>query len=454
MHAEVDHVVVLALENRSFDHVLGCLQQVYPALDGVNPVPPRRSNSYQGTSFSQTPDAARFVCKDPKHELRNVLQQLANANSGFVEDFAVEYGQSTTDERAEVMKYHDLGSLPALHTLAKNFMVCDHWFASVPGPTWTNRLFLMSGTSLGRVRMPEGIMSLNLHWYDQSTVFDRLNERKIPWKVYFGDVPLSLLLVHQWLPENARRHCAMTEFFKDAAGPEPSFPSFAFIEPAYLPPNAADAHPPHDILAADALVGSVYKALRSNDHLWRKTLLIVLFDEHGGFYDHVPPPNAVPPDHHHDEYAFDRLGVRVPALLISPWVERGVFTDTLDHTSVLKFVQTKWQLGDLGYRTHMANSFEAAFSDGLREHTPATVFSIGGPPTSSPCPGRVHVLTSNQNALVALSHVLETLSDEDATVVAARARHLLTSAQSQVDVAFDRVEAFLLHAHRSNRTPP
>lgn len=98
------------------------------------------------------------------------------------------------------MQYHADGTLPAFHTLAASFTICDHWHASVPGPTWPNRLFVMSGTSLGRVKMPNGIMSLNLHWYDQPTVFDRLNEKKKDWKVYFGDTPLSFLLVHQWEP--------------------------------------------------------------------------------------------------------------------------------------------------------------------------------------------------------------------------------------------------------------
>ena len=210
--------------------------------------------------------------------------------------------------------------------------------------------------------MPNGIMNLNLHWYDQPTIFDRLNEKSIDWKVYFGDTPLSLLFVHQWSPENAARHHHMMGFYQDAASDADKFPPFAFIEPAYMQPGANDAHPPHDIIGADGLIASVYNAIRKNDKLWNSTLLIVLFDEHGGFYDHVVPPAAIPPDHHSEEYDFTRYGVRVPAVLISPYVGNGIFSDLLDHTSLLKYLQDKWGLNDLGGRTAKANTFKAVIN--------------------------------------------------------------------------------------------
>jgi phospholipase C len=436
----IKHVIVLMMENRSFDHILaGCkkLQQKYT---------PNGVNKLNGKSYRQVPGAARMLPDDPIHETPDVLVQLkgnggVSQNGGFVLDYAQNYPKLS--DPSEVMKYHDEGALPAIHALANAFTVCDSWHSSVPGPTWVNRLFVLSGTSLGRVKMPNGIMNLNLHWYDQPTVFDRLNEKSIDWRVYFGDTPLSFLFVHQWSPENAARHHHMMAFFQDAAGSADKFPPFAFIEPAYLQPGANDAHPPHDIIESDVLVANVYNAIRANAALWESTLLVVLFDEHGGFYDHVSPPAAIPPDHHDEEYTFDRYGVRVPALLISPYVGNAVCSDLLDHTSLLKYLQDKWGLGDLGARTANANSFKSALQldQPPRSDVPARVasstVSAGAGPT------QIDALNEHQSAIVAMSHNLESMTDVDANVVAARSRHVLTGPQSQIDAAVDRVDSFL-----------
>jgi phospholipase C len=377
----IKHVLVLALENRSFDHMIGACQAVKTAIDGIDPAAATRTNSYAGRSYPQVPGAARVVADDPRHETPHVLIQLradtaGTLNTGFVEDYATAYPMLTAAGRAEIMKYHDLGQVPALHALAQNFTVCDRWFSSVPGPTWTNRLFMMSGTSLGRVNMPNGLMDLNLHWYDQSTIFDRLNEQSVSWAVYHGDTPLSLLLTHQWEPHNAARYQPMHQFFTDVAGPEDKFPAFVFIEPAYLDPGANDDHPSHDILAGEALIANVYNALRANEDLWTASLLVVLFDEHGGFYDHVPPPATDPPDHHQEEYTFDQLGVRVPAILISPYAANSVFKEQLDHTSLLRYLIDKWKLGPLGERTAQAVSFASALGHTLRTDTPASISAV------------------------------------------------------------------------------
>jgi phospholipase C len=263
----IEHVIVLALENRSFDHMLGACQAVKSDIDGVPPGGTARSNQYGGTIFLQAPGAARIVVDDPRHETPHVLVQLkvvnGTPNAGFVEDYSAAYPMLSDAGRAEIMKFHDVGMLPALHALAENFTVCDRWFSSVPGPTWTNRLFLMTGTSLGRVSMPNGVLDLNFHWYDQPTIFDRLNEKSRSWRVYHGDTPLSLLLAHQWEPANLARHKPMNQFFMDVVDTAP-FPDFVFIEPAYLDPGANDDHPAHDVLAGEALIASIYNALRAN----------------------------------------------------------------------------------------------------------------------------------------------------------------------------------------------
>lgn len=441
----IEHVIVLTLENRSFDHMLGACQAFKSDIDGVSPEKPN-TNEYQGKSFSQAAGAARLVIDDPKHETPHVLVQLQDNNGGFVKDYANAHPMLTDDGRYEVMKYHNLDTLPALHALARNFTVCDQWFSSVPGPTWTNRLFLMSGTSLGRVGMPNGIMDMNLHWYDQTTIFDRLNEKSKTWVVYYGDTPLSLLLVHQWEPYNKARYKPMTQFFRDVAivDEKQPFPAFVFIEPTYLNPGANDNHPSHDVLAGEALIAGVYNAIRANEKLWQKTLLVILFDEHGGFYDHVVPPKAIPPDHHQEEWTFDKLGVRVPAILVSPWVGNEVLHIQFDHTSLLKYLIDKWQLGPLGNRVANAQTFSDAILDEPRSDTFDPISAIpAGLKRQDPLPRKP--LNDHENALVALSHALETMAEEDPTVIAARSKQIVSSPQSQIDVAVERVEAFLKH---------
>jgi phospholipase C len=445
---QIKHVIVLMMENRSFDHILGGCPKITRTY---NPI---AINEFNGKIFRQSPGAARKVADDPVHETKDVLIQLqpngtVQQNGGFIIDYAQNY--PTLADPSEVMRYHDFQTLPAIHALAEAFTVCDRWHSSVPGPTWVNRLFALSGTSLGRVKMPHGIMNLNLHWYDQPTVFDRLNEKNLDWRVYFGDTPLSFLLVHQWSPENAARHRHIMALFQDAAGDPEKFPPFAFIEPSYMDPGANDAHPPHDILESDVLVAAVYNAIRSNDALWQSTLLVILFDEHGGFYDHVSPPLAIPPDHHDEEYSFNRYGVRVPAILVSPYVGNGLFSELLDHTSLLRYLQEKWGLGDLGARTAGANTFTAVLRSDkpLRIDTPARVTSSTA--SAGPSIAPLDALNEHQSAIVAMSQNLESMTAEDSNIVAARSRHVLTGPQSQIDAAVDRVDSFLAQQKQKMR---
>ncbi|HVN89445.1 MAG TPA: alkaline phosphatase family protein [Candidatus Binataceae bacterium] len=434
----INHVILLMLENRSFDHLLGAT----PGVNGVDHAAPR-SNIYNGATYKQEPGAGRNVCPDPRHEWEHVVAQIADHNGGFVADFARSYPNAGPDQYREIMRYHDHGSLKALHTLADNFTVCDRWYAPVPGPTWTNRLFAMSGTSLGRVAMPEGPLAWNLHWYSQSTIFDRLNEVAKEWRVYFGDFPLSFLLVNQWKPENVARHHHMREFFVDVRGKAKDFPSFVFIEPQYFSPGANDDHPPHDIHSGDVLIADVYNALRKNDELWQESLLVILHDEHGGFYDHEPPVAMVPPDSNHgDGCDFTISGLRVPAVLISPYAARGVNSTQFDHTSLLKYLIDMWNLGPLYNRTAKANSIAGALSPKPRLDQTPTFIQIDPIPALE-APANCDRLSRNQSAIVALSHALETTIDEDLATVAARSKYMLSSAQSHVDVAIDRVESFI-----------
>lgn len=372
----IKHIVLLIMENHSFDQMLGCFQSIYPDLEGIDFNAPSRFNlDAKGNKIFQKETTEKQVTLDPYHYLPNVLTQLNENNSGFVKDYLSIYPKCTIEECEYVMGYYPLGFLPGLHSLGKEFIICDHWFSSLPGPTWPNRFFALSGTSSGRVKMPEGIFHPDLDNLifdqNQTTLFDRLNEAKKTWKIYYYDFPLSLVLTHQRRPENLAHYYTIDNFFKDARGLEKNFPEFTFIEPQYLGVGQNDDHPPHNIMKAEKLIADVYNAIRSNKSLWESTLLVIFYDEHGGFYDHVVPPKSISPDDHKEEYTFDQLGVRVPALLISPWVDNRVEKTVFDHTSLLKYLIDKWQLNSLGNRAASANSIATAlrFDRSARQDT-------------------------------------------------------------------------------------
>jgi len=365
----IKHIVALMLENHSFDQMLGCMKSAIPNsdVDGVDLSNLRSNVDKDGVAHQQHETDEVQVANDPKHEFVNVRTQLQNSNSGFLLDYSTEYPHSSREDRDQIMGYYGPDKLPALHTLARNFTICDRWFSSLPGPTWPNRFFTLSGTSSGEIEMPSGLQQLNPLWYlhqRQDTIFDRLNEKNRSWIVYYYDFPSSWLLLHQVVQfRNRQRYHKIDQFFNTAVHNEPAFPDFVFIEPKYFGQDQNDDHPPHNVIKAEKLVADVYNAIRSNPDLWASTLLVVYFDEHGGFYDHVVPPPAVPPDDKTDKYGFNQLGLRVPSLLISPWVGRRVEHTIFDHTSLLKYMIDKWGLGPLGNRTAAANSVAVALTE-------------------------------------------------------------------------------------------
>ena len=401
---QIDHVVVLMLENNSFDRMLGWM----PGVDGVDAANPRSNPNLAGTAVAQKTTLTRQMKSDPAHDLSDVLAQIsgpsiAEQNMGFVTNFQRHYAESVAADWNEVMAFYGKGSLPVLHALAQAFVVCDRWFSSMPGPTWPNRFFVHSGTSLGHVDMPEGIFHPNLHLYNQETVYDRLQDAGKSWAIYRGDFPQTLTMTHM-LKYPFHFH-KMPQFFRDASGPEASFPNYSFIEPDYFGSEQNDEHPPSDILRGEVLLAQVYNAIRKNQALWEKMLLVVLYDEHGGFYDHVTPPACVAPDGNTSEFSFAQYGLRVPAVLISPWLEKQVLSDDLDHTSLLRYVTDKWGLGSLGARTAAAKSFASSWkvAGALRTDVPANIPE----PTTLPNPV-VAELNPNQLALVGFSRYLET----------------------------------------------
>ena len=383
----INHVILLLQENQSFDRILGCFRDVYPDLEGLNRpgVPPYTNADDKGVLYEQKPTETKQVAPDPKHEARFVLEQLQNNNGGFVLDFVRNYPGSSQEQRQEIMGYYRIGFLPTLHSLAREFTICDHWFSSLPGPTWPNRFFALTGTCHGQALMPEGWRDPQLATYfdqTQDTIFDRLNDAHIPWRVYYYDFPSSLLLAHQRRPENLVHYHAIEKFYLDCAN-ETNFPQFAFIEPKYFGADQNDDHPPSNIFKGEKLVADVYNGIRSNPRLWESSLLVVIFDEHGGFYDHVSPPAAQPaddlpakidPKDPSKVFQFDRLGVRVPAILVSPWVGKRVESTQFDHTSLLRYLIDKWALGPLGNRTAAANPISVAIASRRRDDAAGPTF--------------------------------------------------------------------------------
>ena len=461
----IRHVVVLMLENRSFDHVLGCFRGRDPdftSLEGIDAAQSRSNPDASGAAIPQVAGAASFFSGtlDLPHDTRYVLPQInGGAMDGFVRACSEVNGPASVGI-TECMKYFAFGALPAIHALGDAFCICDHWHASVPGPTWTNRFFMHSGTSKGKVLMPDGAFDPNFHWYDQPTIYDRLNERQVPWKIYYNDFPQSLVLVNQFTSlGNLRRYEHYSSFFEDAAGDEAQFPAYSFIEPQYFNPNPNDGHPPHNIQNSQRLIADVYNALRANDPLFDSTLLIVLYDEHGGFYDHLAPPPADPsyqpvPAYPHDPsqvdvpddgYRFDGLGVRVPAILVSRYAPRGFRSTVFDHTSILRYLTEKWALGPLTARVAKMPSIGSVLLDTPRTDGRIPFIIHGadegvGNPVMAPAPGD---LSSGQSALLSFTRYLEQQSGTSADVTAARQSALGTASGAQASVASARLRDFL-----------
>ena len=420
--------------------------------------------NYEGPmAYPQVPDA-RFLLPygvDPKHEPDDVREQLTFSGpcGGFVHNFIRNY-QDKKAQASQVMAYFDrqgANRLPVLHTLAESFTICDHWFSSVPGPTWTNRFFVHSGTSNGWVNMPT--LFHNWHDYDQDTVYDRMNERNISWRIYHDGLAQSHQLEHQREPKNAARYSDIMHFKDDVAGPESEFPQYVFIEPGYFGGYENDQHPPANMMDGEVLIAKVYNAIRANDALWQKTLLVILYDEHGGFYDSVVPPAATPPDDKAgDGFDFKQYGLRVPALLISPYAPKGVLSDVFDHTSLLRYVSDKWGLGPLGSRTAAANSFAGALLSDPRTDTPA---NIAEPSTDVAAakkaakktrkalkPGAPRPLNDLQANLLLFSQVLDAEIKEPASIKVRRVRRSMKSAEDHIAVGQERVKKFLTQQKR------
>jgi len=230
-----------------------------------------------------------------------------------------------------------------LTTLAREFAVCDEWYCSAPTQTWPNRRFFHSATSWGDVENTPADVFPHHHW---PTLFDQLSGNGRSWRNYHHGVPLTGLLFPHLLIEHPLSFPGIDDFVRHASKGE--LPDYSFIEPSFVI-EPSDQLPPHPLWKGEELIARVYDSIFSGP-AWDKTLLIVTYDEHGGCYDHVPPPtHATPPDDHRGKYdfGFDRFGVRVPTVLCSAYTNKGTIYRAggevpIDHTSVMKTVRKRF----------------------------------------------------------------------------------------------------------------
>ncbi|MCE9575477.1 MAG: alkaline phosphatase family protein [Deltaproteobacteria bacterium] len=325
--AGIDHVIVLCMENRSFDHALGALRLVEGRAD---------IDGLRGTETNPDPSGAPvavhplddFTPADPPHDWDPCHAQWNNgANDGFVKAHA---GAS----QADVMGYHVRAQLPISWALADQGAVCQRWFASVMGPTWPNRFYLHGATSKG--------MRSNLPVVGFTSIWQRLADAGVSGVNYYHDVPWAAG-GYAKLTGNA----PVEQFFEDALVGR--LPAFALIDPQFFGAGANDDHPDHDVRLGQALIASVVNVLGQSPQ-WAKCLLIVTYDEHGGFYDHVPPPTTVDEDPE-----FQQLGFRVPTIAIGPGVRRGCAIDTVfEHSSIAATLTRRFGLAPLNARAEAA----------------------------------------------------------------------------------------------------
>jgi phospholipase C len=395
----IEHVFVLMLENRSFDHMLG-----FSGLTGrdavtgrptqINGVPAGASNSWNGVPYPASPPALDPMIADPRHEFEDVLEQLCGHgaqypkggpyppiyNSGFASNFSSRFKAPDARVHAgDIMKGFPppTSATPPpnirnLYTLAKEFAVCDSWFASMPGPTFPNRCFALGASSGGLDHSPNN--AILILWnitqgfsFQNGSIFDAINNapaaKGLSWRIYGGNMLFTL--VHALQGIHITKINPYSRFAGDVANPNYGA-QFTWIEPSYGNPlnsylGGSSQHPLDGVVRGEALIKATYGALR-NSPIWESSMLIITWDEHGGYYDHVAPPHAISPgDHPHSslankfEFAFDQYGPRVPAVIVSPLIPANTIDHRpYDHASIPATVERLCGLAPLTARDRAA----------------------------------------------------------------------------------------------------
>lgn len=395
----IEHVFVLMLENHSFDNMLG-----FSKLSGSNAVTGQpttlncltgsETNSFRGIPYIVGQPAPAKMKVDPGHEFSDVLEQLCGAgakypphgayppinNRGFVSNFATLpkftklASTPSPPGQGDIMQCFAQSQLPILNTLAEEFAVCDSWFCSMPGPTWPNRFFALAGSSAGLDHSPTpsetGIwQTISGFKFQNGSIFDR----NIKWRIYAGNVLFTFAHALKRIHINNIRR--FSNFASDINGATPQFDAqFTWIEPDYghvlTDFTGGDSqHPLDGVVRGEILIKNIYEAIRHSP-IWDTSLLIITWDEHGGFYDHVAPPAAIPPRdkpqfRSANQFGFDfnQYGPRVPAVVISPHTPRNIIDHRVyDHSSILATLERLFNLQPLTKRDAQANDVLALAS--------------------------------------------------------------------------------------------
>jgi phospholipase C len=413
METPIKHVFVVMFENRSFDHMLGfsgiqgfdAFSGMATSIEGIkNPDDYKvEFPSGSGEFYKPTLDAPYSMSVDPSHEFLDTVDQLCGdknlyvpgtyppiSNAGFAKSFS---GCDPKDPGGNMRCLSEM-QVPVLNQLAKEFAVCDHWFSSVPGPTWPNRFFLHAATTGGlddspSIQMIEQADIVEEFNFKNGTIFDRLSEKGIDWRIYNDDEFAQSYALHKMEVYEDQGKLRPFKKFKGEVNQPDYTPYYTFIEPCYgfvLTDKGSfkcgnSQHPLDDVRHGEKFLKTIYETIRNSPH-WETSCLVVTYDEHGGFFDHIPPPKTISPgdaiidpSYVHHQFSFDQLGVRVPALIISPWIPKNTVDHTIyDHTSILKTLEIWKELDPLTERDKNANSFSHLFSlDKPRKDSPETL---------------------------------------------------------------------------------
>jgi phospholipase C len=408
------HIVVLMMENRSFDHMLGGLslviengQKKYPNINGLTG---NESNPDTQGAIVRVQPNAKFqgqLDPDPDHHFPGVdLQIFGGAPPGpgrvpNMQGFVKDYFTQTNDVNRShnIMYYFTPDKLPVLSTLATQFALFNGWFSSIPGPTICNRAFAHYGTSFGQVGM-------DLFYILDTAIlstYERMIQAGHTAKIYYYDQQSSTMEIVNLLKNQPQIFGSYQQFIADCASNQ--LPEYSFIEPCYNDhpgPGggeilASDQHPDHNIQEGERFIANIYTAIRTNPALWSSTLLLIVYDEHGGIYDHVPPPACTPDGYFAnpadtgtgETFNFDRLGVRVPAIAVSPYIAKGTVIPgpedpancrIFEHACIPATVTNFFLKGDAKQtpREKQANTFLDLLSDQLRPDANIPFFKLGG----------------------------------------------------------------------------